>query len=105
MADILQRDRQYILRVGQGKGTGIEITGLNISFSISKNGDNKKKTNKANVKIYNLSEEHQKYLEASFVEVELSVGHSQAGLYRIFAGQATVVGTEKNGTETVTTFR
>lgn len=102
MADILQRDRQYILRVGQGKGTGIEITGLNISFSISKNGDNKKKTNKANVKIYNLSEEHQKYLEASFVEVELSVGHSQAGLYRIFAGQATVVGTEKNGTETVT---
>lgn len=105
MADsrtIYQADRQYVLQVGQGKGSGILITGLHISFKVSKGGDNKRKTNKASVKIYNLSEEHQKYMEAPFVECTLSVGYGDAGLYRLFAGQATVVGTEKQGTETVT---
>lgn len=101
MANSIQKDRQYSLVIGKN-GKGIEISGLNISFSVSKGGDNKRKTNKAIVKIYNLSEENQKYLETPFAEVELKVGHLPAGLYRLFAGQATVVGTQKEGTESVT---
>lgn len=99
---IYQVNRQYTLQIGQGKGSGIEITGLHITFKVSKGSDNKKRTNKATVKIYNLSEEHQKYIEAPFVECVLSVGYQGTGMHRLFAGQITVAGTEKEGTETVT---
>ena len=99
---VYQVDRQYSLKIGQGKGSGIEITGLHITFKVSKGSDNKKRTNKASVKIYNLSEEHQKYMEAPFVECVLSVGYLDAGMHRLFAGQVTVAGTEKQGTDTVT---
>ena len=99
---VYQVNRQYTLQIGQGKGSGIEITGLHITFKVNKGSDNKRRTNKATVKIYNLSEEHQKYIEAPFVECVLSVGYIGAGLHRLFAGQVTVAGTEKEGTETVT---
>ena len=99
---IYQVNRQYTLQIGQGKGSGIEITGLHITFKVSKGSDNKKRTNKATVKIYNLSEEHQKYIESPFVECVLSVGYQGAGMHRLFAGQITVAGTEEEGTETVT---
>lgn len=102
MADgVLQKDRQYVLRIGQG-GSAIEITGLHITFKVSKDSDNKKKTNKANIKIYNLSETNQKYVEAPFNEVLLSVGYLGAGLQRLFAGQITVAGTQKEGADIVT---
>lgn len=97
-----QKDRQYSLVIGQGKGTGIEINNLHITFSVHKGSDNKRRTNKATVKIYNLSEEHQKYVEAPFVEAVLSVGYLETGMHRLFAGQITIAGTEKQGTETVT---
>ena len=99
---VYQVNRQYTLQIGQGKGSGIEITGLHITFKVNKGSDNKRRTNKATVKIYNLSEEHQKYVEAPFVECVLSVGYIGAGMHRLFAGQVTVAGTEKEGTETVT---
>lgn len=99
---VYQVNRQYTLQIGQGQGSGIEITGLHITFKVSKGSDNKRKTNKATVKIYNLSEEHQKYIEAPFVECVMSVGYIGAGMHRLFAGQVTVAGTEKEGTETVT---
>lgn len=99
---VYQVDRQYVLQIGQGKGSGIEITGLHVTFKVSKGSDNKRKTNKATVKIYNLSQEHQKYIEAPFVECTLSVGYHGTGIYRLFAGQVTVAGTEKEGTDTVT---
>ena len=99
---VYQVNRQYTLQIGQGKGSGIEITGLHITFKVNKGSDNKRRTNKATVKIYNLSEEHQKYIEAPFVECVLSVGYIGAGMHRLFAGQVTVAGTEKEGTETVT---
>lgn len=99
---IYQVNRQYTLQIGQGKGSGIEITGLHITFKVNKGSDNKRKTNKATIKIYNLSDEHQKYIEAPFVECVLSVGYQGAGLHRLFAGQVTVAGTEKQGTETIT---
>ena len=98
---IYQLDRQYSLKIGKG-GSGIEITGLHITFRVNKEGDNKRKTNKATIKIYNLSGEHQKYIEQPFVECALSVGYANTGLFRLFAGQITVAGTEKEGTETVT---
>lgn len=97
-----QKDRQYSLLVGQGKGKGILIDNLHIDFKVSKGSDNKKKPNKANIRIYNLSEEHQKYFEAPFVEIVLSVGYGGLGMFRLFAGQVTVAGTQKEGADTVT---
>lgn len=97
-----QKDRQYELKVGQGNGTGILIDNLHIDFSVSKSSDNKKKPNKAMLKIYNLSEENQKYFEAPFVEVVLSVGYVGIGMQRLFAGQVTVAGTQKQGADTIT---
>lgn len=98
---IYQVNRQYSLKIGKGS-TGIEITGLHITFKVSKGGDNKNKTNKATVKIYNLSQEHQKYIETPFSECVLSVGYLGTGMHRLFAGQITVAGTEKEGSDTVT---
>jgi hypothetical protein len=99
---VYQVNRQYSLKVGQGKGSGIEINELHITFKVSKGSDNKRKTNKATVRIYNLSPEHQKYVEAPFVECVLSVGYLGTGMYRLFSGQVTVAGTEKQGTDTIT---
>lgn len=102
---IIQKDRHYSLQIGQGKGKGLLIENLHIEFTVSKSANNKNKTNKATLKIYNLSEEHQKYMEAPFVEVVLSVGYADTGLFRLFAGQVTVAGTRKEGPETVTTLQ
>lgn len=97
-----QKDRQYALKVGQGKGTGFLIDNLHIDFKVSKGSDNKKKTNKATISIYNLSEAHQKYFEVPFVEVVLSVGYVGLGMFKLFAGQVTIAGTRKDGADTVT---
>lgn len=102
---IIQKDRHYSLQIGQGKGKGLLIENLHIEFTVSKSANNKNKTNKATLKIYNLSEEHQKYMEAPFVEAVLSVGYADTGLFRLFAGQVTVAGTRKEGPETVTTLQ
>jgi hypothetical protein len=99
---VFQQDRYYSLMVKQGKNKWVEISGLHMTFRVTKGSDNKKKTNKATIKIYNLSSSYQKYLEAPYVECILSVGYGDTGLLRLFAGQVTVAGTEKQGTETVT---
>lgn len=97
-----QINRQYELRVGNGNGTEIVIDNLHIEFTVTKSSDNKKRPNKANIRIYNLSEERQKYFESPFVEVVLSVGYVGLGMQKIFAGQVTVAGTQKQGADTVT---
>lgn len=98
----LQKDRQYELRVSDKDGKGYVINNLHIEFTVSKSSNNKDKTNKATIKIYNLSDERQKWFEKSFTEVTLLVGYLETGLYRLFSGQATIVGTQKRGTETIT---
>lgn len=98
-----QKDRQYTLVIGQGKGKGLIIDNLHIEFTVRKTSDNKKKGgNKATISIFNLSEEHQEYVEAPFVECSLQVGYADIGLYRLFSGQVTIAGTRKQGPDTVT---
>lgn len=97
-----QKDRQYSLQIGQGKGTGILIENLHLEFRVNKGSDNKKKTNKATISIYNLSAEYQAYVEADFVEVVLSVGYVGLGMHRLFSGQVTVAGTRKQGADIIT---
>lgn len=98
---IYQKDRQYSLVVGKD-GKGFELTTHDISFSVTKNSDNKKKQNKAKIDIFNLSEKLQSYLETPFIEVVLSVGYADIGMLRLFSGQATIVGTRKSGADTIT---
>jgi len=102
---IYQKDRQYSLLIGKQAGVGVEINNLNISFSVTKSSDNKKKPNKANIDIYNLSHDYQTYFEENFIDVVLSVGYAETGMKRLFAGNATIVGTRKSGTDTVTSIQ
>lgn len=98
----LQKDRQYELRINDKSGKGYIIDNLQIDFTVHKGSDNKKKPNKASLRIYNLSEERQKWFETPFLEMSLSVGYVGLGMYQIFAGQITIAGTQKQGTDTIT---
>lgn len=101
MSNIFQRDRQYSLVIGTAQNA-VEITGLQISFSVSKTSSNKDRKNKADIQIYNLSKDHQVLFEEKYVAVALSVGYEGTGLKRLFAGQAFSVGTRKSGADTIT---
>lgn len=98
----IQKDRQYELRVNDKNGKGYIIDNLHIEFNVSKSSNNKQKPNKAVVKIYNLSEERQKWFESPFIEVSLSVGYVGLGMHKLFSGQVTIAGTQKQGTDTIT---
>ena len=102
---IYQKDRQYSLVIGESGGAGVEITNLNISFSVSKHTNNKNKTNKANIDIYNLSHDYQTYLETTHIDVHLSVGYLDTGMRRLFAGNATIVGNRKSGSDIITSIQ
>lgn len=97
-----QKDRQYLLEVDNKSGKGLQISGLQIEFSVQKSSDSKKNPSRATVKIYNLSTQNQSYFEKPFVEVVLSVGYIGVGMNVLFAGQATIVGTSKQGADTIT---
>lgn len=98
----LQKDRQYELRVSDKSGKGYVIDNLHIDFTVSKSSNNKQKPNKASLRIYNLSEERQKWFETPFLEVTLLVGYVGLGMHKLFSGQITIAGTQKQGTDTVT---
>lgn len=98
----LQKDRQYELRVNDKSGKGYVIDNLHIEFTVSKSSNNKQRPNKATVKIYNLSEERQRWFESPFIEVGLYVGYVGLGIHNLFSGQVTIAGTQKQGTDTVT---
>lgn len=91
--------------IGEKGGSGVEINNLNISFSVSKSSNNKKKPNKANIEIFNLSHDYQTYFEDNFIDVVLSVGYSDTGMKRLFAGNATIVGTRKSGSDIITSIQ
>lgn len=98
---IFQKDRQYRIEVDVGS-TKVIIENLHVTFTVSKSSDNKKNPNKANVKIYNLSLEKQRLFETPYTKVTLFAGYQGIGVLRLFSGEATIVGTEKNGADTVT---
>ena len=98
----LQKDRQYELRVNDKSGKGYVIDNLHIEFTVTKSSNNKQCPNKASIKIYNLSEERQKWFETPFIEVGLFVGYVGLGIHNIFSGQVTVAGTQKQGNDTIT---
>jgi hypothetical protein len=65
--DLLQRNRQYRLIVGDyNSGDALEITDLQVQFDISKSTDNKKRTNSASIEVTNLSFEHIKLLDTDY---------------------------------------
>lgn len=98
----LQKDRQYELRVSDKNGKGYVIDNLHIDFTVNKSSNNKQKPNKASLRIYNLSEERQKWFETPFLELTLLVGYTGLGIHKLFSGQITVAGTQKQGADTVT---
>lgn len=86
-----QKNRVYSLIVGTQEDA-VEINNLQIKFSVTKTSNNKEKKNKAQVEIYNLSEERQRALESKYVTVQLKVGYADAlgqgdELVTLFTGQ------------------
>lgn len=102
--DLLQRNRQYRLIVGDYEsGEALEITDLQVTFDISKSSDNKKKTNSAAIEIYNLSDEHIKLLDTDYPAAVFEAGYlDTGGAQRLFSGQVTHVTTRKSGTDRIT---
>lgn len=98
----VQANRIYSLVVGTQE-RGIEITNLQIKFTVTKTSSNKDKKNKARVEIFNLSEENQKLLEAKYVTVSLKVGYASAmaedeEMVTLFSGQVVTNETTRQGT-------
>jgi hypothetical protein len=101
---IVQRDRNYVLRVGElGKQT-LVISGLQISFTVKKSSNNKQKGNNASVSIYNLSQENRDIIEGKNIHVSLDVGYADTGLHNLFTGQVTWVVSKRQGLDIVTTL-
>jgi len=102
--DLIQRDRQYELIIGDFQtGEGLQVTDLQVTFDISKSTDNKKKTNSAAIEVYNLSTEHIKLLDTDYPAAVFSAGYlDTGGTKRLFSGQVTHVTTRKSGTDRVT---
>jgi len=85
------RNRVYSLIVGTEEDA-IEISNLQIKFTVTKTSNNREKKNQARVEIYNLSEERRKALEDRYVTVQLKVGYADAldqgeELISLFSGQ------------------
>lgn len=104
MAIVYQRNRAYVLQVGDTRsdeGWRIE-NNLNIRFDCTLTTNNKDKSNVCVIEIYNLSREKQRWLEKDYIGVVLSAGYLDTSVKRLFSGQATEVTTRKNGTDIIT---
>lgn len=101
---ILQRDRNYLLRVGVPGKESLAISGLQCTFKVQKSSDNKKKGNHASVSVYNLSEQSRKLIEHDDAVISLDVGYGDTALHQLFSGDVTDVETNRSGEDIVTTF-
>lgn len=104
MAEPFQINRQYELKIGDAStGDGLLInSSLQVTFDISKTADNKNKTNRALIDIYNLSDESLKVLDTDYPVASFSAGYVDIGMKLLFSGQVTNVATKKSGTDRVT---
>ena len=105
---MLQRQRIYELILGDYKSKNkdaISITNLQVTFDVSKSSDNKRKSNTANIEVYNLSNNTLAKLDSTeFLGVSLSCGYEDTGLINLITGQVTQVTTRRNGADKVTTI-
>jgi len=105
---MLQRQRIYELILGDYKSKNkdaISITNLQVTFDVSKSSDNKRKSNSANIEVYNLSNNTLAKLDSTeYLGVSLSCGYEDTGLVNLITGQVTQVTTRRSGTDKVTTI-
>ncbi len=113
----LQHNRIYALTIGNiASGTGVRISnvpdkdtpepvGLQITFQISKNVDNKKNKNSGQIAVYNLSPATLATLEEGFVTVTLEVGYLAGGLKLLISGNVREFSTVKKGVDRITTLQ
>lgn len=100
---ILLRDREYKLIVGDvNSGQGFEVSGLNMSFDVSRSADNKKGGNSASIEIYNLDEEKRRRLDQDFLYCRLDIGYHDQGLKMLVEGDVVESGTRRQGPDLVT---
>jgi hypothetical protein len=92
--------RNYELVIGLPGSLGVKITGLNISFDISKSDDSEQNT--ANIRVYNLNPEHRRLTEQDGVVVVLKAGYQERELKTIFTGDIITASTSRQGTDIVT---
>jgi hypothetical protein len=96
-------DRAYSLIVGPGGGSGVEITDLRITFSITK--DDKKAPNHSKITVYNLSPTTRAALEKPDTRCVLKAGYlEEEGPLEVFQGDVTFAWTSFEGPDVLTTL-
>jgi hypothetical protein len=106
---MLQRQRIYELILGDYKSkikdAAILINSLQVTFDVSKSSDNKRKSNTANIQVYNLADSTLSKLDSTeYLGASLSCGYEESGLINLITGQVTSVNTRKSGADKVTTI-
>lgn len=104
---MLQRQRIYELILGDYKSKNkdaISITNLQVTFDVSKSSDNRRKSNSANIEIYNLSNNTLAKIDSTeYLGASLSCGYEDSGLVNLITGQLVEVTTRRVGPDKVTT--
>lgn len=96
-------DRAYSLIVGPGGGTGLEISGLRITFSISK--DDKKTPNHSLISVYGLAPSSRAALEKPDTRCIIKAGYAEeGGPLEMFQGDVTFAWTQFEGAEVITSL-
>lgn len=105
-----QWDRDYLLTFynpepsnPNGKANLFTITNLRCTFDATLYVDNKEKTNKGSVSIYNMTEDTIKKLGQKFGRIVLGAGY-KGHISTIIEGDVINIRTEKQGVDRVTTF-
>ena len=98
--------RKYRVVIGQQGGNGFQLDGvlgdgLQISFEITKN-NNPKNANKMNLSIYNLNDDHRKFLtQYNTLAVEVYLSHGKNPLVGAFFGTTTSAYSKKENQDYV----
>lgn len=100
----VQWGRDYLLTFKNPEnGTLIYVSELRIQFDVEMYVDNKEKTNKGTVVIFNLSDETVKKIGTRYGTLTLAAGY-QGNIKTIISGDVINIRTTRQGTDRVTTF-
>lgn len=98
-----QFDRDYLLTFKNPDGPFVQVGGLRCTFDVELYVDNKEKTDKGKISVYNLKEDTLKQLGYRFGYLKLVAGYKN-NMATIVEGDVISVSTSRQGTDRVTTF-
>ena len=92
-----------VLELNGGKTSDKKITGLRVTFRITKTL--KKEPNQAEITVYNLAESTRRSLQKKGVHIILDAGYQDTGVFRVFSGHVRTIDHVREGTDWATVFK